>query len=53
MYTESRHNIPVNEWPPYHPKDYTPSVIYEEGCEIIATAENKHYHFKKYKQSFF
>ena len=41
MYTESRHNIPVNEWPPYHPKDYTPSVIYEEGCEIIATAENK------------
>ncbi|XP_065918812.1 protein NLRC3-like [Dysidea avara] len=41
-YTESRYNLPANDWPPYYPKDYTPSITiyYERRCaepEVVTT----------------
>ena len=43
-YTQSRYIPPDDDWPPYHPKHYTPlTIVHHEGrCtepEIIATAQ--------------
>ena len=43
-YTQSRYIPPDNDWPPYHPRHYTPLTIvhHEGGCaesEILAVAE--------------